>query len=220
MEKNRIEAFSDGVFAIAVTLLVLNIGSGSIGKTPIDIALVKLLPDILAYILSFMIIGVYWVAHHTMMHYVTTVDRNALWINNLTLMCIAFMPFSTQLLSRYPASPVSFLVYCVTLSAANVTGSWFWLYLSFRKRYVDKTVTDEFARQVLLLHLSPIGIYALAFFLSFFSGIASSILMGIVPLFFILPNPMFRRLLSRRHDIYGQKLGTKADIDHNNKPEI
>lgn len=211
MDKNRIEAFSDGVFAIAVTLLVLNIGGGDIGKTPIDTVLFGVLPDILTYIMSFLIIGVYWVAHHTMMHYVKTVDRNALWINNLTLLCIAFMPFSTRLVSRYPGSPAALFVYCLTLSAANLTGSWFWWYVTRKRRHVDRTVSDAFARQVLLLHISPIGVYILAFFLSYFSGIASFILIGIVPAFFILPSPLFRKALSEQNKASGQKPG--ADVN-------
>lgn len=205
MEKNRIEAFSDGVFAIAVTLLVLNIGDVGIGKMPIGTFLWEVLPDILTYILSFLIIGVYWVAHHTMMHYVKTVDRNALWINNLTLLCIAFMPFSTRLVSRYSGRPAALFVYCLTLSAANLTGSWFWWYVTQKRRHVDRTVSDAFARKVLLLHISPIAVYIFAFFLSCFSEIAGFVLIGIVPAFFILPNPLFRKALSEQGKASGQK---------------
>lgn len=196
MEKNRIEAFSDAVFAIAVTLLVFNLSTQDTGKINVSAILWERLPDLLAYILSFLIIGVYWVAHHTMMHYIKKVDRNALWINNLTLLSIAFMPFPTLLISRHPNDPIAILVYCLTLSFANLTGSLLWLYVTRKKQYMSQTLSQTFARRVLVMHLSPILIYGLAFSMAFISDIASYVLICFVPAFFAFPNSIFRRLIS------------------------
>lgn len=196
MGKNRLEAFSDGVFAIAATLLVLSIGDGDIGRVGAAAALLGLLPALMTYVLSFLIIGVYWVAHHTMMHYVRTVDRNALWINNLTLLAIALMPLPARFISQYPGSPAAVFLYGLTLSAANLTGSWFWWYVTRGRRHVDPALSDAFVKRVLALHVSPVGVYALAFCVSLFSGIASFVIIGLVPAFFILPNPILKRLLS------------------------
>ena len=196
MGKNRIEAFSDGVFSIAVTLLVLNVNIQDLINNNISSTLIHLLPNILAYILSFMIIGVYWVAHHTMMHFVRTIDRNALWINNLTLLSIAFMPFPTSLISKHYNDPIAIIIYCLTLSIANLTGSWFWLYVSHNNRHIEKSLSKKFIKRVLIIHLCPIGIYCLAICSSFYFNYISFILIGIVPAFFVLPNPLINKVLN------------------------
>jgi len=80
-------------------------------------------------------------AHHSMMHYVKIIDRNALWLNNLTLLTVAFMPFPTSLLSKHYSDPLAILVYCATLSTCNLMGSLFWLYVSKNKRLVDENLS-------------------------------------------------------------------------------
>ncbi|GGL60644.1 TMEM175 family protein [Sporolactobacillus putidus] len=196
MGKNRIEAFSDGVFAIAITLLVLNINNQDLIKADITSTLIHLYPNILAYILSFLIIGVYWVAHHTMIHFVRTIDRNALWINNLTLLFIAFMPFPTLLISWHYNDPIAITIYCLTLSMTNLTGSWFWRYVSKNNRHIERNLSEKFIKRILIIHLCPIGIYGFAIWFSFYSIYLSYILIALVPAFFILPNPWIHKMLS------------------------
>ncbi|WP_100488498.1 TMEM175 family protein [Sporolactobacillus pectinivorans] len=195
MGKNRIEAFSDGVFAIAITLLVLNINNPDLIKASITSTLIRLYPNILAYILSFMTIGVYWVAHHTMIHFVRTIDRTALWINNLTLLFIAFMPFPTLLISWHYNDPIATTIYCLTLSMTNLTGSWFWWYVSKNSRHIEEGLSGKFIHRILVVHLCPIAIYVLAICFSFYSIYISYFLIALVPAFFILSNPLINKIL-------------------------
>lgn len=103
MSLNRLEAFSDGVFAIAITLLVIEIKvpdlSEATASTAINI-LIQAGPYILSYITSFLVIGVLWLNHHTLFHLLKRVDRTTLTINLAVLMCIAFIPFPTALLGE------------------------------------------------------------------------------------------------------------------------
>src|SRR5438552_8047016 len=98
MDTARLEAFSDGVFGVAITLLVLEIKvphSGALG-----VGLLLLWPSYLAYAISFVVIGAIWINHHAMFEWIDRVDQNLLLLNTLHLMFIAFLPFSTAVLAE------------------------------------------------------------------------------------------------------------------------
>jgi uncharacterized membrane protein len=98
METNRLEAFSDGVFAIAITLLVLEIKVPPPG-TALGAELLHLWPSYLAYVVSFLVIGAIWLNHHAMFQHIVRVDGMLLLFNILHLMPIAFLPFPTAVLA-------------------------------------------------------------------------------------------------------------------------
>lgn len=99
MDTNRLEAFSDGVFAIAITLLVLDIKVPPSGVA-VGRALLNLWPSYLAYAVSFIVIGAIWINHHAMFERVTRTDQMFLLLNILFLMLIAFLPFPTAVLAQ------------------------------------------------------------------------------------------------------------------------
>ena len=100
MPKQRLESFSDGVFAIVITLLVLNVHLDRDQELTLQ-TLANLGPEMLAFALTFVIVGVYWVSHHSMMHMIKAVDRWLLWLNLLLLLAVVFIPFPAYLLGRY-----------------------------------------------------------------------------------------------------------------------
>jgi uncharacterized membrane protein len=102
-QTGRMEAFSDGVLAIAVTLLVLDLHVPPLNALhePLAVALVHEWPAYAAYVTSFLIIGIIWVNHHAVFELVGLVDRNVLFLNLLLLMCVVAIPFATALLSEY-----------------------------------------------------------------------------------------------------------------------
>src|SRR3954463_12583090 len=98
---DRVVAFSDGVFAIAITLLVLSIDVPNVPDDRLNDALRDLLPFVYTYALSFVIVGLYWLAHHRLFRSLERVDRTLLWINLLVLGVVALIPFPTEVLGRY-----------------------------------------------------------------------------------------------------------------------
>ena len=104
--KERLEALTDGIFATVMTVLVLTlsvpvIASGaSNAQVATDIEAPG--PNILAYVLGFLLFAVLWISHHNIFHYMTRVDRPLLWLNTLFLLTIGFLPFSTALVGKYP----------------------------------------------------------------------------------------------------------------------
>ena len=101
--KGRIETLADGVFAIAMTLLAFNLQPPGISirdNRDLQAALLAMLPSLQTYVLSFLVIGIYWISHHFQFHYVRRANRTLLWINIFFLMAVATLPFSTAVLGR------------------------------------------------------------------------------------------------------------------------
>src|SRR5215213_9767579 len=129
MSKNRVEALSDGVFAIVITLLILDIRVPDVDYSRLAEALVEILPRIFAYVISFGVIGVYWLAHHQSLQLVGKLNGLLIWLNLLYLLAVSFMPFPTALLGRYPMQPIPIVIYGLNLIVANTTGVMLTLYL-------------------------------------------------------------------------------------------
>jgi uncharacterized membrane protein len=115
---SRIAAFSDGVMAVAITLLVLNIETPRVAEEDLGEAILDLLPSILAYVLSFALIGRYWVIHHQLFSKFVRFDGRLVALNLLFLMLIALMPFSTDLYDQYTDAPLAAAVFAGSLAAA------------------------------------------------------------------------------------------------------
>lgn len=105
MDKTRLEAFSDGVFAIAITLLVLDLHVPSVGSGSLASALGRQWPADVSFAVSFLTIGIIWVNHHNLLRHLETCDRRLLFLNVLFLMTVAVLPYPTALVSHYARSP-------------------------------------------------------------------------------------------------------------------
>ena len=148
MEKSRLEAFSDGVFAIVITLLILDIRFPEVEYAHFAETLVSVVPRILAYVMSFVIIGLYWVIHHNSMHAIKKTDRGFLWLNILLLLCVSFIPFPTSLVGRYPFQAGPIVFYGFTLIACNAVGYIMLLYVY----YHPHLAVAEFSKQYMRSH--------------------------------------------------------------------
>lgn len=175
MSKGRAEAFSDGVFAIVITLLILEIGVPEVAYDRLAESLVDLLPRVFAYVISFGVIGVYWFAHHQSFQMVSRLNGYLLWLNMVYLLTVSFMPFPTALLGRYPMQPIPIVIYGINLIAANLTGLLVTLYLrahpelssGYRHRLQHKTfglyifVNSSYLIAILLGFSAPIWSYVI-----------------------------------------------------------
>jgi len=118
--RQRIEAISDGVFAIALTLLILDIKvpvSETIhGEKDLLKAFVGLAPKLLSYFLSFMTLGIYWSAHSSQFHYISKSDRHLNWINLFFLLFVSVIPFTTAFLSEFITFKFAIFIYWLNLT--------------------------------------------------------------------------------------------------------
>ena len=200
---NRLEALVDGVFAVVMTLLVLDI------KVPhpanpagLVQALSQLRLTLLSYALSFVIAGVYWVGHHNQFAYIRRTDRPLLWINILFLMCVAFIPFSAALLARYPEQRVAVIVYGANLIVVGLVLYLHWWYATRNHRLVDADLDPHVVRLATTRILMAPVIYVLAIGVSFVPSVGTALSIGIyvlVPVLYILPGHIDRHLLGLGH---------------------
>ena len=186
------EAFSDGVFSIVITLLILNVHLPSGATVSVD-ALRATLPYVATFVLSFIVVGVYWISHHHMLHYVIRVDRRLLWLNLLLLLSVVFIPFPASLLGTGFRNPLVVRIYGLSLIVTNAAGLLFWWYAIAHRELLVEHLNSTFAHLVLKIHASPIAIYLLAIVLAGWNIWTSLVLFAVVPMFFILPNPWLER---------------------------
>lgn len=198
---SRIQALSDGVFAIVFTLMVFQIRLPDLpaSRPPGELArhLRALWPEFLSYALSFIIAGVFWVGHHNIFHYVRRTDRLFLWLNLGFLMFIAFVPFSTALLGRYSQEQVAVVVYGAHLIIIGMLLYLVWSYATHRHRLVDPQIDPDFVHFVKgRILLSPAAC-VVAIGASFVNVRWSLLLYLLVLAFYIVPGRI-DRIWSRR----------------------
>jgi TMEM175 potassium channel family protein len=171
LTKSRLEAFSDGVFAIAITLLVLELAV----PTGDDLwhELGDEWPSFAAFAVSFWVIGIIWVNHHGVLDYVERVDRPLLYLNLLVLMTVVFIPFPTALLAEHLKSgadeQVAALVYSGAFFAMALSFAAMWTYIKRHRHLLGVQLTDAEMRRTTLIFLIGNPFYAAAVAVSFIS---------------------------------------------------
>jgi uncharacterized membrane protein len=150
MRSSRIEGLADGIFAIAMTILVLQIQvpdhPGITTSADLWRAMVRLGPSIAGYVVSFMLLGTLWVGHHSMFHFVRSVDRPFLWMTIVFLMGVAFVPFTTALFAEHHNQPIASAVYGGTILSLLLIARLQWGYATGGRRLVDADLEEEVVR--------------------------------------------------------------------------
>jgi uncharacterized membrane protein len=128
----RIAALSDGVFAIAMTLLVLDlhVPTRVVGHGELELlrALVALSPRLLAYLMSFMTLGIFWAGQQTQLHHFSKTNRDLTWIHFVFLCVVSLMPFSTAFLAEYMTFRTALVLYWFNILLLGVVLYWSWKY--------------------------------------------------------------------------------------------
>jgi uncharacterized membrane protein len=195
-ETGRVEAFSDGVFAIAITLLILVVelpdDFESLGRALLDIW-----PSYLAYVVSFLTIGIMWANHHDVFRQIARVDRTFILLNVVFLMFVAFVPFPTRVVAEHIQTPddrrAAALLYGVTLTATAIMYASIWLYASAGRRLIDPNADPRTVSGITRSYLPGAPTYALATLLAFVSPLASIFAFGAIALFYALSSSLFGR---------------------------
>lgn len=173
----RIEAFSDGVFAIAITLLILEIKMPQPGSERGAVRLVDVLlglwPAYFAYVLSFVMIGIYWANHHYIFKLIEKTDHILNLLNLLFLMFIAFLPLPTEVLGTYlpdKANQVAAAIfYAIGLLLPAAGWLLVWLYAARGHRLIDKRLDPRFVRRLTMQYSASVALYAIAVLVSLVS---------------------------------------------------
>jgi uncharacterized membrane protein len=191
----RVEAFSDGVFAIAITLLVLEIKVPAPDETAHGHALLAALrhlwPSYLGYALSFLTIGIMWANHHSIFHYVRRADRYFVMINVIFLMCISFLPFPTALLAEYlpetGGRTLAVAGYSATLVVIAVAYNALWWYAVAGDRLLAADADRAAVRTISRRYAAGPISYAVSFGLAFVNVWASLGVHALLAALYLLP---------------------------------
>jgi uncharacterized membrane protein len=127
---DRLVAFSDGVFAIAITLLVLSLEVPHVSDGKLGEALRDIWPQLFTYGLSFVVIGAYWMGHHKMFRSLRRTNNALIWINLLVLGLVALLPFPTEILGKYGDLPLGVVVYAAAIAALGGSMVALWMYMN------------------------------------------------------------------------------------------
>jgi uncharacterized membrane protein len=190
----RVETFSDGVFAIAITLLILIIQPPRSGAH-LGHELLRLWPSYLAYAISFLTVGIMWVNHHTIFRHFERVDRPLLFLNIALLLLIAFVPFPTRVVAEFVRSDAdrraAALLYGTTMTIAAVFFFAVWWYGSRRllRPDADRREVSGITRS----YLPGAPTYALATVIAFVDATVSLILFAAIAIFYALSSSLFGR---------------------------
>lgn len=194
MPKGRLEAFADGIFAFAATLLVVNLAVDQ--KQPLGPQLLEIWPSYVAYAISFITIGIVWANHHTFMHQIAHVDRFFILATVLFLMFIAFIPFPTRLLAldiRSVDAKAAALLYGITLTGLSVFFNVLWRYAASDNRLlkpdVDQRTVEGISRSYLLGPTS----YTIATLVALLSPQVSAGMFGAIAAFYIAESSIYGR---------------------------
>lgn len=202
LETKRIEALSDGVFAIAMTLLILELKVPEIGHgaaaSELPRGLLALWPKFLCYVISFITLGVYWVAHHLHFLSIKRADRMLLWINILILMAISLIPFTTALIGEYVTARLPVMVYGVNLVCVGLLLELHWRYATKGHRLVDADLDPALIRSVSQVILLGPAIYLAAIALCFVSTWISIALYLLVNFLYMIPGGLHLHMQHRR----------------------
>jgi len=193
----RLETFADGVFAIAATLLILNVDT-QVGEHVDDLGetLLEIWPSYIGYVVNFVTIGIIWINHHTVMAQIGKVDRLFLLLNIGLLLCVAFIPFPTRLVTehfRSDGARAAALVYGVTATAAAIFFSAIWFYASVGARLLRDDHDPRIVKGITRSYLPRPWIYLAATLVAFVSPTASIVLFGAIAVFYVLESSWFGR---------------------------
>jgi len=153
-DPSRVIAISDGVFAVALTLLILDVKPPTVNPTLLASAIIATAPRLGIFALSFAIVAYYWVSHHFSFGYVRLIDRGLLWLNMLFLFTIVVLPFSAAVLADYPLAAPAITLYGANVAACSATLAIAWWYAVGKRLSIDVR-RDERRRVAIRTMISP-----------------------------------------------------------------
>lgn len=186
-ESGRVEAFSDGVFAIAITLLILEIKVPEATNRSLWAALGQQWPSYAAYVVSFLVIGIMWINHHSVFTVIARVDRPLLFLNLLLLIVVAAIPWPTALVARYlqtDSANIAVAVYSLFMVAHALTFTMFWWYVTKTGHLLHDNIDRAGARRTRLRFALGSLAYPITVGLAFISAPVTLLLHGLLAVYY------------------------------------
>lgn len=196
MSKSRVEAFSDGVFAIAITLLVLTIAEPTNYRS-LGHQLWDRWPSLVAYVVSFLIIGIMWLNHHSVFSYLERIDRPLVYLNQLLLLTVVFVPYPTgvlgEALRRGEGAHTAAVFYSLVMAVNAYCWTALWLYASSGRRLLHEGFPEDQRRSATVAFTVGAVIYTVAIGIALISAYAVLAFQGLSAVYYAV-DPLSRRI--------------------------
>jgi uncharacterized membrane protein len=189
----RIEAFSDGVMAIIITLLIFEVKVpvlADLSNAAVLRALLDIAPKCASFAISFLTVAIFWVNHHHIFSRITNSNWKLLWFNNLLLFWLAIVPFTTAFVGDHPTQPLVVSLYSLTLCLAALSFSLLGHYVFFKSKLMPGTISRSERRREWKRGLWAPGLYGLAAAAVFLDVYAALTVVIVVPFLFAVPKLM------------------------------
>lgn len=184
-DTRRLDAFSDGVFAIVITLLVLELRvpevAGPHAAQELKHGLVELLPKFISFAVSFFYISIYWYNHHQLFHPVKHMNRGLFWFNSFFLLFLTFIPFPTAMIGSYPDDRLAVTCYGLAMLATAVSFVAMKIYIKYSGRVMEPVPVDK--RDIFYLSVGPL-LYLTAIFFGLINVKAAIVIYILVPVIY------------------------------------
>jgi TMEM175 potassium channel family protein len=188
MRTSRLEAFSDGVFAIAITLLVLEIGVPEAEHGELAGALGRQWPSYAAYAVSFLVIGIIWINHHAVLDHLERADRGVLYLNLFLLAWIGLIPWPTALLAEYlregDNANVAAAVYTGAMTGMGFAFAALWTYVTRRRHLLGEHLSDEQIARMTRRFTAGSPVYAINIAIAFVSPVACLVVNALLAIYY------------------------------------
>jgi len=207
-ETTRVEAFSDGVFAIAITLLILEIKVPKMDvhmtNSQLFTSLMNLWPSYFAFLLSFTAVLIMWINHHGFFKYVKTINSKFLYSNGFLLLMVTFIPFPTAVLAEHinsPAANVSAAFYCGAMVLVSIAYNVLWFTTAYKRALVKDEISDALILKIRNAYWFGFFVYLLSFIISFFYAMAGILICISLWIFWIILdyNKAGRKFAQKKH---------------------
>lgn len=197
MASVRLEALGDGIFSIAMTIMVIELALPVVnGDTWKDFlsGLNKVGSDFLCYIISFIVLGIMWYGHRMMFEYIGRTNRYFIFLGVLFYMVVCLVPFSTRFLAHETLKWYAIMIYGINLSLCNLTLYAQWCYGINRSTLLERELPDEVKKEAKVLFLISPAVYMVAIIISFFVPWISIGIFIITPVLYLIPNKLDKYL--------------------------
>jgi uncharacterized membrane protein len=192
---NRIESLTDGVFAIAMTILIFNLKSSAAGHGDSG-ALIAYLESItgnfIVYIISFFLLGTFWFRYHKQLHRIVRTDDGLIWLNLCFLFTVTLVPYTAYVYGAYLGAPLASMIYCANIFAVGLFQLLHWL-RALRGDMLDDRVTAEERAATTARMLAVLGCYVLAFVIAIFNPYFFFLAYWVIPLALIVTNRVVQK---------------------------
>ena len=189
----RLEALGDGIFAVAMTILVIDLKWPTLEDTSAD-AFIKgfreILPELLCYIISFVVLGIMWFGHRMIFEYIGKINRYFIFLGVLFYMMVCLVPLSTKFLAENNLQWATLLVYGLNLSLCNLCLYAQWTYGIKHKGLLERELPAEVKKEARFLFLISPAVYTIAIILSIWAPLISIIIFIATPILYLIPNKL------------------------------